>query len=548
MVRSTKSNSRKPKLSNRSQFGGGSFLLFYALFGILFTGVETSNFLFCSCMRKFAFKTVVACVAGFFVAQGSAQPRDLFAEFEAENAAAESSSSVAASSSSVVASSSSVTASSSSVAVSSSSVAVSSSSVSSSSVASSSSVVSSSSVTESSSSLTPEEEYARAMAKMNAERQEAIRQATEQARIADSIRQAELPQDSAMRAQDSLMDIQDRLLDVQTATMPVYSSSSEEAAESSSSSVEVSAAPSSSSMSRRDLLGPVKVSKVNGMDEIKGKYKDPRKALFMSLVIPGSGQLYTGGTKFTTIRGAVYLALEAGLWGGWYYYSVYKYGKQVKKYKDYAKEHYSIGRYERAMRDLYDAAGADYSEVFRSRYLGSRESFCEAIYGDAKARGCYSANLYTNDAGYMNDFVNKPVALENEMKNVKFDNANEVYSLIAGDAYVLGWDVVSNTKKASELDLVDPNASTVSLASSEAQKEYRSLRNKANGYADMQAWFFGGLILNHVLSAVDAALTANAYNKTLYQEDLSWYDHIHLDGGFSWVDGLGVNVQASWGF
>lgn len=504
-------------------------MLFYALFGILFAGVETSNFLFCSCMRKFAFKTVVACVAGFFVAQGSAQPRDLFAEFEAENAAAESSSSVAASSSSVVASSSSVTASSSSVAV-------------------SSATESSSSVAESSSSLTPEEEYNQKMAKMYAERQEAIRQATEQARIADSIRQAELPKDSAMRAQDSLMDIQDRILDSQGAAMPVYSSSSEAAAESSSSSVEVSAAPSSSSMSRRDLLGPVKVSKVNGMDEIKGKYKDPRKALFMSLVIPGSGQLYTGGTKFTTIRGAVYLALEAGLWGGWYYYSVYKYGKQVKKYKDYAKEHYSIGRYERAMRDLYDADGAKYSEVFRSRYLGSRESFCEAIYGDAKARGCYSANLYTNDAGYMNDFVNKPVALEDEMKKVKFDNANEVYSLIAGDAYVLGWDVVSNTKKASELDLVDPNASTVSLASSEAQKEYRSLRNKANGYADMQAWFFGGLILNHVLSAVDAALTANAYNKTLYQEDLSWYDHIHLDGGFSWVDGLGVNVQASWGF
>lgn len=488
-------------------------------------------------MHKFAFKSIVACVAGLFATQGFAQPRDLFAEFEAENAAAESSSSAVVTNSATV-SSSSVIASSSSVA-SLSSVAESSSSV----------VESSSSVVESSSSLTPEEEYAQYYARMNAERQEAIRQATEQARIADSIRQAELPQDSAMRAQDSLMDIQDHLLDAQAAAMPVYSSSSsEEAAVESSSSVEVSAVPSSSSMSRRDLLGPVKVSKVNGMDEIKGKYKDPRKALFMSLVIPGSGQLYIGGSSFTNVRGAVYLALEAGLWGGWYYYSVHKYGKQVAKYKNYAKEHYSIGRYERAMRDLYDADGVNYSEVFRSRYLNSRESFCEAIYGDAKARGCYSANLYSNDAGYMNDFVNKPVAMEDEMKNVKFDNSNEVYSLIAGDAYVLGWDAVSNTKKASELELVDPNASTVSLGSSKRQDEYRALRQKATDYADLQAWFFGGLILNHIISAVDAALTANAYNKTLYQEDLSWYDHIHLDGGVSWVDGFGVNVQASWGF
>ena len=386
------------------------------------------------------------------------------------------------------------------------------------------------------------------MAKANAERLEAIRQATEQARIADSIRRAELPTDSAMLAQDSIMDVQDQLLSSQEAEMPVTVSSSSEAAAIQSSSSDSSQVPSSSSMSRRDLLGPVKVSKVHGMDEIKGKYKDPRKALFMSLVIPGSGQLYTGGSKLTTIRGAVYLALEAGLWGGWYYYSVHKYGKQVKKYKDYAKEHYSIGKYERAMRDLYDADGVNYSEVFRSRYLGSRESFCEAIYGDSKARGCYSANLYTNDAGFMNDFVNKPVSLGNEMEKVKFDHSDEVYSLIAGEAYVLGWDVVTDTKKASELDLVDPNASTVSMGSSKHQDEYRALRKKATDYADMQAWFFGGLILNHVLSAVDAALSANAYNKTLYQEEMSWYDHIHLDGGFSWFDGFGVNVQASWGF
>lgn len=485
-------------------------------------------------MHKFALKSIVACMAGFLVTQAFAQPRDLFAEFEEEAAAAE-----AASSSSVVASSSSAAVSSSSVVASSSSVAVSSSSV----------AVSSSSVAESSSSLSPEEHYAREMARVNAERQEYMRQATEQARIQDSIRQAELPKDSAMRAQDSLMDIQDQLLAAQDAAMPVIESSSSEAVAESSSSSEPSTVPSSSSLNRRDLLGPVKVSKVHGMDEIKGKYKDPRKALFMSLVVPGAGQLYTGGSKFTTIRGAVYLALEAGLWSGWYYYSVHKYGKQVKKYKDYAKEHYSIGKYERGMRELLDADGGQNTATFRNRYMGSRESFCEAIYGNATARGCYSRDyLFSGDAEYKNDFVNKPSGwrLGDEMDNIKFDNANEVYSLIADKNYVLGWDDVSNT--TTKLDLEDPNASVVPLGDSKHRDEYRSLRGKANDYADMQAWFFGGLILNHIVSAVDAALTANAYNKTLYQEDLSWYDHIHLDGGFTLIDGLGVNVQASWGF
>ena len=32
------------------------------------------------------------------------------------------------------------------------------------------------------------------------------------------------------------------------------------------------------------------------------------------------------------------------------------------------------------------------------------------------------------------------------------------------------------------------------------------------------------------VSALDAALTANAHNKTLYEEKLSWWDKMHLEG------------------
>jgi hypothetical protein len=302
-------------------------------------------------------------------------------------------------------------------------------------------------------------------------------------------------------------------------------------------------------MNRRDLLGPVKVSKVNGIDEMKGRYKSPRKALFMSLLVPGSGQLYVGGSNFTNIRGGVYLALEAALWGSWYYFSVYKYDQQVSKYKKFAKQHFSIGRYERGMRDLYNADAVNYESEFRRRYLGSRESFCEAIFGNASMHGCYDRDkLYHNDVEYVNDFVKNPKTLLSEKHKVKFDNKSEVYQLIADNAYVLGWDDVENRTVATALGLEDPESATVALGESENLKEYRSLRGKATDYADMQAWFFGGLILNHIVSAIDAAITANSHNKSLYEEDLSWYDHLHFDSGVSLVGGFGVNVQASWGF
>lgn len=491
----------------------------------------------------------MACMAGLFVAQSFAQPRDLFAEFEAEAEAARSSEAVATASSS-----SSVT-----LATPASSAAVSSSSVkqsSSSAASSSSEATSSSSVVVSSSSVAPVSSSMVASSSSVEVSSSGVADSAVVAPVADSLATAaaadSLAADSV--AVDSVAASDSAAMDYAAQKQAAINASIEEARKRDSlaalsSSSSVVGAPSSSSMSRRELLGPVKVSKVNGIDEMKGRYKSPRKAMFMSLVVPGAGQMYVGGSTFTYVRGGVYLALEAALWGGWYYYSIYKYDKQVGHYKKFAKTHYSIGRYERGMRDLYNADAVNYESEFRRRYLGSRESFCEAIFGNATMHGCYDkSNVYHNDVEYMNDFVNKPKTLRGEMHKISFESPADVYQMIAEDEYVLGWDDVQDVAIATSLGLEDPNSETMDLGSSDNLSEYRSMRSKANDYADMQAWFFGGLILNHIVSAVDALFTANAHNKALYAEDLSWYDHLHFDSGVSFIDGFGVNVQASWGF
>ena len=447
------------------------------------------------------------------------------ASSSAKKSKSKSSSSVAVSSSSEVPSSSSV------VVLSSSSVAVSSATESSSSVApaeSSSSIE----VILSSSSVVTDVAVADTSVLDSAARDSLMREAA----IAEAERVRALA-DSTRRA--------DSLAQAQAAGLTNLSSSSV-------------AVGSSNSMSRRDLLGPVKVSKVHGIDEMKGRYKNPRKALFLSLLLPGAGQIYVGGSTATYVRGGVYLALEVFMWSGWGYFSIHKYNEQVKKYKNFAKEHYSIGRYESAMHDLYNTDADLYGSEFNNRYMGTRKSFCEAIYGNANYGGCYHEDaLFAKDETHLSRFpkpnesskAKEKTNLALEMKNFgrSFNNESEVFQLISENAYVLGWEDAEATV-ASSLNLGDPNSETIPLGESDFMKEYRTMRSKANDFADMQAWFIGGLILNHIVSAIDAALTANAHNKVLYEEDVSWYDHLHFDSGVSFTDSFGWAVRANWGF
>lgn len=276
---------------------------------------------------------------------------------------------------------------------------------------------------------------------------------------------------------------------------------------------------------------------------MKGRYKSPRKALFLSLALPGAGQMYVGGSTFNYVRGGLYMVTEAVLGGLWYHYSVTLYDRQVKKYEKYAKAHYSVGRYESEMYSLYgQLADADERSEFETQYLSGREAYCAAIYKTPTNFKCSEKDLRKGD-DHRRQF---PVEenLGTSLDKLNFHDETEFFQTIGTEHYVFGWDDVTDQASANDLILDKDASEWVRLGSSENRDEYLDLRDRANKLAGYQAYFLGGIILNHIISAVDATWSAHAHNKGLYEEKLVWYDRIRFDSQLLWGGDIGSQVTA----
>jgi len=265
---------------------------------------------------------------------------------------------------------------------------------------------------------------------------------------------------------------------------------------------------------RADMLGTVQVSRVHSLDDSKGRYKSPRRAMFMSLLVPGSGQFYVGGSS-RYVRGTFYLAEEIALITGLYYHSVYKYDKQVKKYRTHANTHFIIETYEESMNRLFPY-GIENVRAFQLHYGGERENYCTAIYGTAA--GSSNSECIPFESGHS-------FHIRYYQPGMQLYNPSAFYRAIADKNFILGWeDVEANSNAGAAIN----EGEYVSLGKSEYYNKYISMRKKATDLADRQAIFLGAIILNHIVSAVDAALSAKAHNNSLYEEKVSFLDKIRL--------------------
>jgi hypothetical protein len=373
----------------------------------------------------------------------------------------------------------------------------------------------------------------------------AARTDSTQAAAADSLKPAQTAADSAQAAQAPSVDSAraDSLRRAQAQADSARTAAAKD-----------SAAADSAVAQGKKRKRIVRETTVNTLNEMKGKYRSPKKAMFMSLIIPGLGQAYVGHSWFNYTRGAAYFLADVALAYGWHYYVGTKQNREIRKYRTFADENWRQAKYE-------DSVLA-YKE--KSKDLNTqRDSYCEAVQsrGSAKGQqlfdGCVDP-ASTGYASFKNEYNDADLSADSVGRlRSAFVSAEQFYELIGKDnEFITGWiDAPAMKMGDTAWYAVDDEGNVITkgtqqiLATTPYQQKYVAMRAQANDYARMQAWFLGGMVVNHIVSAVDAALTARYHNKALYQTETSWYDRLHLDSRIAWEGSAPVpNVTASFTF
>ena len=279
-------------------------------------------------------------------------------------------------------------------------------------------------------------------------------------------------------------------------------------------------------------------------------YRSPRKAFFYSLVVPGAGQAWCKAY----VRAGLFVAAELGLVYGWYDISIRQARAKSREATRYADAHWSSSRYEGTRKRLYDEAGSDNSSVI-SQATPYRDRYCDAIYGyeeNPVRSACIDVpDTSGNYRGHVDLLADSGMDAGSigRLRSAKIKDLVTFYDRIGRDEeFVPGWEdatssnITFTTLRDYDSALTDNDPSTVPSAApwgtSQMRAQYLAMRRDADDLASTQSWFIGGLVLNHLLSAVDAALTAQRSNRRLYAEEkTSWVDGIHVQGGLAWANG-----------
>jgi hypothetical protein len=225
--------------------------------------------------------------------------------------------------------------------------------------------------------------------------------------------------------------------------------------------------------------------------------KSPWLAALLSLAVPGAGEVYAG----SYFKGAAFFAAEAAMWGVAYAYD--KEGDDLTaEYKRYADQYWSATRYidwtlahlGSLNPDLTTSADEYRDLIYPEDYPPCDPPFAcvdwQQLNEMERAVASGRLNGYTHTLPYYAE--------------------QQYYELIGKyEQFSRGWDDSGVLHPEYENDV--PIKSTSSRFF-----EYAKMRARANDKYDVASTFVSLVVLNHVLSAIDAFWSVTKLNESLH--------------------------------
>ncbi len=244
----------------------------------------------------------------------------------------------------------------------------------------------------------------------------------------------------------------------------------------------------------------------SSLPDVESK-KSPWLAGALSAVVPGAGEIYSG----SYLKGAIFLGIEVGSWITAYVYDK-KGDDQTTLFQNYANEHWSPIRYGIWTYDHAEMLSANSvtpdDGIFYDDIEDLRDNPGQPPFSNVNWDGLNTFEREIADASN----TNGEKVVNGYTHVLPYYGQQQYYELIGKYVqFYSGWDDAVSGEYA--MGDVKPSDFTPSVNS--RYKIYANMRAQANDYYDVASAMISVIIINHVISAFDAAWTAARFNNAL---------------------------------
>ena len=278
---------------------------------------------------------------------------------------------------------------------------------------------------------------------------------------------------------------------------------------------------------------PVTIESVHSINFAKNlkDYRSPKKAMFLSLIVPGLGQAYTKHY----VRAGIFVAIEAAAIGGAIFYNA-KGKNEYNAAKNFADQNYS-------------------SDNFTAYYGQLQQYFSTQLGGDSAAQSELNSIFFDSLPAIQASAASKSPAFYSSLEGAsnvyvqgwndcepKYSSTNPVGGPTPPPGKIFTYQTHPDTTESGAVLILFSRPSRILHGNtviesgifgySPNQIAYTNMMSKSNDYYKLANTILALMIINHVASAIDALFGAYAYNNQLLGRETLW-QHVKVSPQFA---------------